>query len=154
MPLSETGRLQLAQRAQEIRALVDQGLKPLEKAANDGKEFYSVGNLAAFDIGRQIYAALDTGDQESAAGRQLLGSLLQLARGCHGFHQEEKVRAFRLARRSAATAVAHLSLGAAAQQNALAIRIEQELIPKISGLIAANEKRGHRNRFERFGSRP
>ena len=72
---------------------------------------------------------------------------------CHAYRREEKARCFSEARRLAATATAHLFVAQDVRGETFAARLEQELIPKIGGLIAAQEKgRRRSSRFERFGS--
>lgn len=91
--------------------------------------------------------------------QHLLRALILLTRGCHTFHPAEKAGRFLEAREEAATAVAALFLAADPDQELrrqVAERIEQELIPKLTGLIAMHEKRSRRSRFDRFAasSRP
>ena len=110
----------------------------------------------AFQAGEALYREVTAalGDDDPAC-RRLSAALALVARGCHSFHPADKVRRFTEAREEAATAVAELLLrGEAGDEGrrSLARRIEEELIPKLSGLIAAHEKRGRRSRFDRFGS--
>ncbi len=120
------------------------------------KRAYSVRDLRAFQAGEAIYreARRDLGAEEPAV-RQLFEALSLLSRGCHCYHPKDKAGRFTEARELAATAVAALLLHEAeedAVRRGLAQRIEQEMIPKVAGLVASYEKRGRRGRFERFGS--
>ena len=80
-----------------------------------------------------------------------------MARGCHSFHPADKANRFTAARDLLAEITADLLLFIGKDEDkrrGFAERIEQELIPKVAGLIARQEKRNRRSRFERFGSQP
>ena len=167
LPISDAERQALAERSQVARRAFEKGLEPVAKAAltapgddaegEETKRSYSVTDLRAFQAGEAIYreARRDLGPEEPAV-RHLFEALSLLSRGCHCFHPKDKAGRFTEARELAATAVAALLLhddGEATERRGLAQRIEQEMIPKVAGLVASYEKRGRQGRFERFGAR-
>ncbi len=167
LPLSDAERQALVERSQVARDAFEQGLEPLVKAARtapekpageaaDAKRGYSVTDLRAFQAGAEIYRDVrrQLSPEDPAAG-QLFEALALLTRGCHCYHPKEKASRFSEARELAATAVASLLLFGDEQadgRSKLARRIEQELIPKVAGLVASYEKRSRHGRFDRFGS--
>jgi len=166
LPILDAQRQALAERAQAARGAFEKGLEPVVKAAlsascdagagEDTKRSYSVTDLRAFQAGEAIYreARRDLGPEEPAVAH-LFEALSLLSRGCHCFHPKEKAGRFTEARELAATAVVALLLhdgdGDAGRRD-LAQRIEQEMIPKVAGLVASYEKRSRQGRFDRFGS--
>ncbi len=167
LPLSDAERQALVERSQTARDAFEKGLEPLVKAARPAEEkaksdadaakrAYSVVDLFAFQAGEAIYRDLTSEiSAEEPAARQLFEALALLTRGCHCYHPKEKASRFSEARELAATAVAGLLLqgGEKAEgRRAFAQRIEQELIPKVAGLVASYEKRSRHGRFDRFGS--
>lgn len=156
LPLDDRQKERLHARLASAREALEEALEPAAKAVGArGKrgEAYSVSRLAAFEAGAEIYRELAAGQAADTPARDCLqNALLHVARGCHSFHAESKARAFDEARQLAATAVAHLLLPGDGDGLRLAERLEEELIPKLAGLVAANEKRGkRRSRFARFG---
>ncbi len=166
LPLSDAQRQALAERSQVARQAFEKGLEPVAKAAlpspsggagsEETKRSYSVTDLFAFQAGEVIYREV-TGElgRDEPAARQLFETLSLLSRGCHSYHPRDKASRFNEARELAATAVAELLLhdgGEAEARRAWAQRIEQELIPKLAGLVASHEKRSRKSRFDRFGS--
>ncbi len=166
LPISDAERQALSERAQVARSAFEKGLEPVVKAAlaapgnaaagEETKRSYSVTDLRAFQAGETIYreALRDLGAEEPAVGH-LFEALSLLSRGCHCFHPKEKAGRFTEARELAATAVAALLLHDGdedAGRRGLALRIEQEMIPKVAGLVASYEKRSRQGRFDRFGS--
>jgi excisionase family DNA binding protein len=165
LPLSEAQRASLASRLEVARQAFERGLAPVakttgekgEEAPKDSRRQYSVVDLTAFQKGQAVYRDLRQAlGAQSLAGRRFHAALTLLARGCHSFQPAEKAARFTEARDQAAAAVAELLLqeDSAEAARALAERIEQELIPKIAGLVATHEKRSRGARFERFGSIP
>lgn len=166
LPLSDTERQALAERSQMARRAFDKGLEPVTKASltaesegaasTDAKRSYSVTDLFAFQAGEIIYRDVtrDLGPTEPAA-EFLFEALSLLSRACHCYHPKDKAERFTEARELAATAVAALLLQPGDKvdnRRRFAQRIEQEMIPKVAGLVAAYEKRSRRGRFDRFAS--
>ncbi len=162
LPLSERQRQALGERHRAAREAFDKGLEPIAKAAepaakkHEKKRGYSVTDLVAFSTGEEIYRQVSRqlGADDPAPGH-LFAALALVARGCHCYHPADKAGRFTEARELAATAVAELLLHSEpedAPRRALAERIEQELIPKLAGLVASHEKRSRRGRFDRFAS--
>ena len=166
LPISDADRQALAERSQVAREAFEKGLEPVVKAAlsargdapadEEKKRSYSVTDLRAFQAGEAIYreARRDLGPEEPAV-RHLFDALSLLSRGCHCYHPKEKAGRFIEARELAATAVAALLLHegeATSERRSFAQRIEQEMIPKVAGLVASYEKRSRQGRFDRFGS--
>ena len=158
LPLTETQREALTERLKKARLAFEKGLEPAAKALKGDKQRrqFSVRDLGAFQRGEEIYrqAIQSLGPDEPGCGH-LLQALTLLTRGCHTFHPAEKASRFLEAREAAATAVAALLLASDPDDELrrdIAERIEQELIPKLTGLIAMHEKRSRRSRFDRFAS--
>ncbi|MEE8524949.1 MAG: helix-turn-helix domain-containing protein [Thermoanaerobaculia bacterium] len=158
LPLGDAERQALKERLDVARGSVDAALEPvakaLDKSAKGEEERYSVRKLLAFETGRRLYQELAAGSASEQPGLQaLFDGLVQLTQGCHAFRAEEKAGHFRAARRLVATATAHLFLCGDERGAEVAAKLEQELIPKIGGLVAAQEKGGRKSsRFDRFGS--
>ncbi len=162
LPLDADRKARLGERLASARRALEGGLEPAAKAlagaGSDTKaksEHYSVTRLAAFETGAEIYRQLvrDLGD-DNPARQYLIDAMVEITRGCHRFHAEAKARSFDRARELTASAVTHLLVAAdhGGRCRRLAERLEGELIPKLSGLVAANEKGRRRSRFERFGA--
>ncbi len=171
LPISDAERQALVERSQVARTAFEKGLEPVVKAAlsapsdapaadasaaEETKRSYSVTDLRAFQAGEAIYREVrrDLGPEEPAA-RHLFEALSLLSRGCHCYHPKEKAGRFTEAREQAATAVVALLLyedEASTERRGFAQRIEQEMIPKVAGLVASYEKRSRQGRFDRFGS--
>ena len=60
LPLTDAQRAALSRRVDAAREAFDKGLRPAAKAADasDGRRAYSVTQLAAFEVGRQIHQDL------------------------------------------------------------------------------------------------
>ncbi|MEM7198739.1 MAG: helix-turn-helix domain-containing protein [Planctomycetota bacterium] len=150
LPLTDAQRAEVRRRAAQARAAFDAALAPVEKAAGSTSG-YSVTGLDAFSIGVELLGELTRAQACSTVRAQLRTGLEDLARGCHEFHPQRKAERFAAARDAVARAVVGLfvepcpSIDAAA----LATRIEAEMIPKIGGLVAAQEKRNAKSRFAR-----
>ncbi len=165
LPLDEGRKARLGERLAAARRALEDGLEPAAKALASGtgtgggketkSEHYSVTRLTAFESGAEIYRQLVQELGDAAPARPyLIDALVEITRGCHRFHAEAKARSFGRARELTAAAVTHLLVAADddGRCRRLAGRLEQELIPKLSGLVAANEKGRRRSRFERFGA--
>jgi len=160
LPLSEGQRQALAVRAAQARQALDKGLAPLEKGAKGGKDedkrHYSVTDFRAYQAGMALLRELRAAEpRPSEAEHCLFLALSGLCRGCHAFQPADKVARFVAARDAAADAVVHLLLAARDEQDpchAWAERLEQEFLPKVSALLASQEKRSRRNRRDRLGS--
>lgn len=106
------------------------------------RQRYSLNDLVAFKIGRPLYAELVAqGGGDTQAARSLRNCLDALAIGCHRFAPEEKVAAYREARDAASRAVAALLIAGEDTSNALAARIEQDLMAALAGLLRRLERR-------------
>lgn len=156
LPLTEGQRAALDAQLEKARSAVEKALSPLAKVSDKSevKKSFSVTDLDAFSAGAEIYRqGLASLGVEAPEWQHLVAALTLLSRGCHSFHSAEKAKRFLEAREEAATAVAILLLSQRDDglRRILADRIEQELIPKISGLVALHEKRSRRSRFEQFG---
>lgn len=160
LPLTETQREALADRLEKARVAFEKGLAPAGKTVEGDKDrrHFSVRDLGAFQRGEEIYRqAIEPFGEDEPGCRHLLRALSLLTRGCHTFHPADKASRFLEAREAAATAVAALFLASGPEDDlrrGVAERIEQELIPKLTGLIAMHEKRSRRSRFERFAAAP
>jgi len=162
LPLTEPQREALSERLGKARQAFEKGLEPAAKSVADepDRRHFSVRDLGAFQKGEAIYReASPPLGQDDPGCQHLLRALTLLTRGCHTFHPAEKASRFLEAREAAATAVAVLFLATDPDnelRRKVAERIEQELIPKLTGLIAMHEKRSRRSRFDRFAasSRP
>jgi hypothetical protein len=160
LPLSAGQRQALAERAEQARQALDKGLAPLEKGARDGKDgdkrHYSVTDFRAYQAGMALLRELRVAESRpSEAEDCLFQALRDLSRGCHAFQPADKAARFAAARDAAADAVVHLLLAARDEQDpchAWAERLEQEFLPKVSALLASQEKRSRRNRRDRLGS--
>ncbi len=151
LPLDEAQRRALARRIDSARQAFEKGLAPAEKAVGERRKTYTLNNLVAFGTGAEIYREMlsSLGFGDVACGR-LHEALMLVSRGFHSFHPKEKAACYCAARCAAATAVGELLLRAAdGVEHGWARRLEEELIPKIAGLVAANEKRSRRHRFGR-----
>lgn len=128
-----------------VRATTAQQALATALAPARGK-VYSVTDLLAFQAGAALHREL----RDHPVADTLVSALVELTRGCHAYEPSEKASHFAEARRLAATVVTHLLVRG---DVALAARLEQEFIPKLSGLVASFEKRARRRRFEHFSGR-
>lgn len=162
LPLSEKQRQALQSRLEVAGRALEEGLRAARKATSDGpeKKHFSVNDLEAFRSGRSILGDARAGlGASDDACRSLEAALVQVAGGCHCFHPADKARRFAEARDQVSTAVAALLIAPAGGgkddlRRDLVARLEQELLPRIGGLLARHEKRSRKDRFERFGSAP
>lgn len=113
---------------------------------------YSVRDLKAFEAGLPLYQiAADAFGTEHPITQRIHEALQQLSLGCHVFHPEEKATHYTKARAQIALTVADLLVFN--KEDKLAERLEDELLPKIGGLIRVAEQQEHRGgRFRNFGS--
>jgi len=165
LPLTEEQRANIKGRINDVRHHLEQAITPLEKGAEpsdkekkETKQF-SVTDFRAFQAGESIYRKMtESLSRDDETCRSLFEALCYLIQGCHAFHPKDKSAKFAAARESAAVSIAHLLLQCRAETEAiesnkkLAQRIEQELIPKLSRLIATHERRSRKTRFASFGS--
>ncbi len=156
LPLSPAQRESMQKNVEAARQAVEQAIAPATAAA-DGKaterKHYSVTDLKAFRIGEGLLAQVEqAGGSADVVAGLLRQALLHLTRGCHTFHPPQKVQRLGEARDLVADAVTTLLLSGDEARRALALRIEQELIPCLGGLLASHERRYRRSRFERFDS--
>lgn len=160
LPLTEVQRNAMSDRIQAAREAFDKGLEPAEKASGqkNKRQHYSVTDFKAFHSGESLYHDLrkELGPEDPACVH-LFDALTLLTKGCHAFQPVDKAARFTEAREFAACAVTHLLLDGDednGQRRSFAERIEQELIPKLASLVASQEKRSRRSRFDRFGGTP
>lgn len=154
LPLTGGQRDAIGERVEVARQAFEKALEPAAKAT-DGAGGYSVTKLTAFVCGEAVYREVRGHFPADPAGPLLFSALEQITRGCHAFHAEEKRKHFREARAIGATVLTHLLLGGDApcpRRLALAGRLEKDLLPKLSGLIAACERRAQKRRPEHFGA--
>lgn len=134
-----------------------------EAAAGSAGRRYSVNDLRVFQTGQALFReVVDACGPQHSISLRLRGALEAVTLGCHAFEPDEKLELFRRARRDLATAVAELLLSDAPPTEAerdFATRIEQTLIPQVSGLVRAADRsaRGRRSaradgRFRSFGT--
>lgn len=140
LPLSAEKKQAIALRVEAARASFDKAIAPAKAAT---KSVYSVTNLVAFRCGHELYRELEKESPDDPALALLFTSLEEITRGCHSFHPREKCRHYLEARGKIATVLTHLLLAGRTQ---LAKRLESELLPKLSGLIAGCERRSRRHR--------
>lgn len=159
LPLTDAQRRRLATSS---RALVEHVQEVAERVADTkakaGGRRFSVRDLRAFQAGIPLHraAVAAVGEAAKATGH-LRDALDALARGCHSFHARDKHDSYRSAREHAASAVAELLLHPSDDHSTLADRIEQELLPRITGLLRSTERgpsRRQSSRFDAFGSAP
>ncbi|MEM7203294.1 MAG: helix-turn-helix domain-containing protein [Planctomycetota bacterium] len=153
LPLTERQRAEIAQRTETARQAFEQGIAPATKATRDERKSYSVTDLDAFGIGlRTLRKMQSTHTPEDHTHSLVLTALEDLARGCHAFDPDAKSRHFSQARDAAARLLVHLLVPATASEcsRELVQEIESQWIPKISGLIAAQEKRARRTGLGRL----
>ena len=148
LPLSKAQREALDRRVETARAAFEKGIAPSRRAAEQGKKrYYSVKDLDAFTIGLELYRETCKAlGAEGSATSHLLLCLQELTIGCHVFHPADKAAHFASSRKEATTALVHLLIadGEGEPPSKLADRLEQELIPKVSSLIAGQERRRRR----------
>jgi hypothetical protein len=155
LPLDAGQRKALQGRVGQARQPLDKCLAPLEKGAKEKRQ-YSVTDLHAYEVGMGLLRELIWAEEDYSpeARRCLFDALIWLSRGCHAFQPADKAARFAEARDAAAEAAIHLLLAAEDEADPCrgwAERLEQEFIPKVSALLASQEKRSKRGRRERFG---
>ena len=135
-----------------LRAAVAQ-VTPKSPSEKKGR-VYSIGDLRAFMVGRDVYASLERhADRFEAARADLRRCMRALSDGFHQFHPELKIERFVEARTAAANAIAELMLDepAGGDVDALhwALRLEDELLGHLRGLIRRAERRRELMRWGR-----
>jgi excisionase family DNA binding protein len=151
LPLTDDQRQAMAHRVDAARAAFERGVAPAERVAQaEKKRHYSVLDLDTFSLGLELYREIRgvIGNDQPAAAH-MFECLRELTAGCHDFHPKDKSSHFAAARGECTGALVHLLVAAADADDdgpvsALAARLEQELIPKVSSLIAGQERRRHR----------
>ncbi len=149
LPLSEAQRQALSGRVEAARSAFERGVAPAERVA-DGKQrrCYSVLDLDTFTLGLAIYRELRSQlGTDQPATVHLFECLRELTTGCHDFYPRDKAAHFAAARRACTGALVHLLVAEESGDGpiaALAGKLEQELIPKVSSLIAGQERRRQR----------
>ncbi|MEM7253287.1 MAG: helix-turn-helix domain-containing protein [Pseudomonadota bacterium] len=153
LPLTDAQRAKLAERAHTVTSAMTDALESVAKATTGGKARpFSVTDFQAFQIGRSVYHdVVDALGPDSLSAQHLYAALAGLTRGCHAYRPADKAAHFSRAREATADSVTALLVNDHAQATSLATRIEQEVIPKLSALLAAQERRGRRSRFDNFG---
>lgn len=154
LPLSPQQASAITRNVAAAQAAMQGALQPAAAVAapdKPGKAHYSVTELKPFQLGEAVYRELCAAHgADDAAAAELREVLALIARSCHCYHPAHKVERLNLARDRLADALTTLLLAGDPTRRALALRIEQELFPRLSGLLASHERRFRRSRFERF----
>lgn len=117
-----------------------------------GPPRFSLRDIRAFQIGLPVYRrALQLLSPDHPALSALRQSLEHLSRGCHRFDKDDKEAAYRLARDEASRAVCALLIdpGAAQEGEALATKIEQDMMAALVGLLRRLDRPPSRRPDER-----
>ncbi len=139
LPISEAQREAQARQAGRLREAVEAVLEPPARGR------YSVRDLKAVAVGVPLYQrCLRILGEESPATRELGLGLEQLAIGYHRYGWSEKRDAYRSARDAASRAAMALLLAEHPEAGELLDRIEQELMPAITGVLRRTERRGEK----------
>lgn len=150
LPLSAQQRKAMATRVDVARTSFERAVAPAEKVVGPRRgRVYSVTRLAAFQLGESLYRDIRRALGETATTELLFSAVGEITHGCHSFQPEDKSRHFGAARRFASTALTHLLLDGeepCPRRRAFAERLEGELLPRISGLLAIVERRARRSR--------
>lgn len=128
------------QEAENRRAAI--GTEKALGPANTTGKFFTMTTLKAFQnalsICRDAFVSLPDDHGSLAHLRQ---SLHRLAEGCHRFFKEDKKESYRAARDAASLATCELYLDGGETANALALRLEEHVIPIITALLGRLDKR-------------
>ena len=104
---------------------------------------YSAVAIKAVEVGLPLYRrARDERGAEDLGARQLAAMLELLICGAHRFDRVSKAAAYRDARDAASRAVCALLLEGGEPATALAVEIEQEVMPAIAGLLRRLDRKG------------
>lgn len=125
LPMTETQRHTLRERADDVRGVV-------ERAIARRQPSHTVEDNEPFRIGRALLPAL-AGRPEALV--LLHGALRALVRAHHEFDRGPKVTELRAARSQSADAVALLLLDTDEATRGVGRQVEDELLPRIGGLI-------------------
>jgi len=125
-----------------LRASVEATLGLTEDAATHRR--WSVRDLKAFQTAVPLLrgvSGLPTSAGSDAAAAALKRTVQALTRGTHEFYRERKQTAYAEARVACCDAVSELLVAGGQAAEALADRIEAELLPAIGGLLRRSERR-------------
>lgn len=123
-------------RAAELRATVDEALRPQVRATRP----YTVRDIRAFNEAVETCRAARAALGDHPAVGRLEDCALSLSRGAHAWHGRIKTDAWLRAREAAADAVAMLYLHEGSPAEALAERVEAQVLPALSGLLRRQER--------------
>jgi len=147
LPLTESQRRALQARADDIRAAVEEAL-PSRTALRRGKQRRSARDLDCFRHGHAIF--VDLGEGHARARRVLESALLSLCEAVHTWRREPKLVALRRARGGFSRCAGLLMLGAGGAledpELAWVVRLENEVLPSLGGLLRWAERLEERAR--------
>jgi hypothetical protein len=104
-----------------------------------------VQQIRAFSAGRPTWSDAATAlGAEHPATVALRECLVHVSQGCHRFHARDKLAAYVAAREQASRSAALLLLEGKDDAARISERVEQELLPAITGLIRRAERREQR----------
>ncbi|MBN2494267.1 MAG: hypothetical protein JXR96_06740 [Deltaproteobacteria bacterium] len=115
---------------------------PAGTGAARARKLYSVTDLKAFSRGLAILSPLREalGDRSTAV-RRFAEAMSLVTCGCHAFHRRDKSAYLQRSREQVCYCLAELLMSGDEAQQALAARIEAELLPALGGVIRAAERR-------------
>ena len=157
LPLTESQRAALLERVEAVQGAIAETLKPAAAAAQEQgrsaskpeKAPFMVTQLRPFQLGAAVYAEIVADDPARERLRQCPS---HGTRACHAFHPGDKTSRLAEARDLGADVVTWLRLhnGDQGERSAWADRLEQDVLPAISRLLGAHERRARRRRFDSF----
>ena len=139
LPLSVGQRQARQKKAESLQDAVEQALGPhLDPLA---RKTWTVRSMGSF---RSAHAAWKLAHEavglEHPAVAALQQTLLEIGRGCHAFHPEDKKAAFRMAREHASDAAVLLILEGSEKAISAANAVERDVLPALAGLARRQEK--------------
>ena len=138
LPLSPGRRQARIHKVERAAHAMEQVL--VQKSPKDQKS-YSMTQLKAFQVGRELLQELETSlAQEHPISELLREALLEIASAFHAFNRSEKKLRFSKARDLSSRAAALILLHQPKLET-LAQSLEQQLIPKIGGLLRHLERK-------------
>lgn len=141
LPLSEGQEAAQRQKAQRAVDMATEVLRPAP--AGGDRPRYSIRDLRAVKDGIGLYAdVVAASGATSEPAMHVRQSLMHVACGGHAYHRREKAEAFHRARESASMAVMALLLDGGEAGSSLAGRVEETILPAISGLLRHVERKG------------